>query len=130
MQITIKLRDQVSGENIILADGILNENVVEGDDGYYFDPKAVNKDVLVKRAEIVTGEVGSYQFLDAIEPQTGNVLRTEVGWLVEEAAFGLEELLGAYGFPAISEEGVIVEIDGHSEEPLEDTDTIVHDLYQ
>lgn len=127
-KVTIKTTDPQTGEEMIIAEGVIGQDLIEAEGNYYFMPDALPSHELLKKTErtYTCPYKGLCYYYDLMNEQ-GDVVKTDATWVYDTPSDGWEMIGGKYGFYAYDQNGILVEVDGEGEGMDSDTmDTIIN----
>ena len=112
-KISFKTRSQITNEEIIIAEGVLGETVIEHENYYYVSPEALTHQV-EEMINITDGtphdqEKGVKHYVNLVNPDTNEIIKPKIAWIYHDTAEGMEHIIDKYGFSKISDNAVTVE---------------------
>ncbi|RMG71323.1 MAG: DUF427 domain-containing protein, partial [Chloroflexi bacterium] len=99
------IRDRQTDE--ILAEGVLDQDVIVLEGTYYFDPRCVRLDKLTRTARTYTCPYKGVSFWIDLDTEDGRI--ENVAWVYEDVKQGYEHIRGHIGFYMRTMRGIKVE---------------------
>lgn len=115
--LNIKFKHPLTGQFISLAQGTIDQNIIELEKTILVDPSLINTDYFVRTGKtFIDPARGTCEYIGLINPQSQEVINPEIGWIYIQPKPNFAQIDGYFGFFKNSHKGLELEIDGgHSQ---------------